>query len=75
MPQDDIDARLARVEANQAALANALKGGVAAISAKLDGIDGRLQQVESRSTSVGALAGGVMSVGVALIVSRLKTGA
>lgn len=72
---DDTHKRLARLEANQDTLAGALQNGVETLAAKLDRIDGRLTQVESRSTSFGAVAGGVMSVGVALIAARLKGGA
>ncbi|QLP96095.1 MAG: hypothetical protein HZY79_00475 [Rhodoblastus sp.] len=75
MAADDMHARLARLEASQAALGVAFEKGVAAIAGKLDGIDGRLRRVESRSTTLGAVAGGVMAVGVTLIAARLKGGA
>lgn len=39
---------------------------------RIDGIDGRLRVVEQRSAVVGAVSGGAMGVGVALIVEGLK---
>ncbi|AFL76220.1 hypothetical protein [Thiocystis violascens] len=41
---------------------------------KIDAIDGRLRTVETRSAINGAVTGGVMAVGIALIKSAL-TGA
>lgn len=40
--------------------------------AKLDSIDGRLRTVEQKAAVMGALSGGAMSVGVALIVEGVK---
>lgn len=39
---------------------------------KLDGIDGRLRAVELTSSVHGALAGGVVSIGVALLIEKTK---
>lgn len=45
----------------------------AAHGAKLDSIDGRLRHVERSSATHGALAGGVVSIGVALLIEKAKT--
>lgn len=41
---------------------------------KLDSINGRLHRVESRAATHGAVFGGVASVGIALIIEKLKRG-
>lgn len=40
---------------------------------KVDGMDGRLRVVEQRSAVVGAVSGGAMAIGVALIVESIKS--
>ena len=41
---------------------------------KLDGIDGRLRKVETRAAGTGALAGGIVAVGVQLLVNKITGG-
>lgn len=40
--------------------------------AKIDGMDNRLRKVETRSTMLGAGAGALVSVGVALMIEKGK---
>lgn len=40
---------------------------------RLDGIDGRLRQVEQKAAVAGAVSGGAMAVGTALIIEGIKT--
>jgi hypothetical protein len=42
------------------------------IDGRIDGIDGRLRSVEQKAAISGALSGGAMGVGVALIVEALR---
>lgn len=42
------------------------------VGARLDGIDGRLRRVEQKAALAGAVSGGVVAVGTALIVERIK---
>lgn len=67
----EIRERLARIETTQNHQDDVLKR----IDGKLDGIDGRLRGVERTSAAFGSLAGGIVSVGVALITARFKSGA
>lgn len=39
---------------------------------RLDGIDGRLRQVEQKAAVAGAVSGGAMAVGTALVIEGLK---
>ena len=39
---------------------------------RLDGIDGRLRQVEQKAAVAGAVSGGAMAVGTALIIEGVK---
>lgn len=42
------------------------------VNARLDGLDERLRDVEKKAAVSGALSGGAMSIGVALIIEGLK---
>lgn len=43
------------------------------VDGRIDKLDDRLRTVEQRSAQVGAVSGGAMAIGVALIVEALKT--
>lgn len=43
-----------------------------ALQASVNGLDGRLRTVEQKSAVIGAVSGGAMSIGVALIIEGLK---
>lgn len=43
-----------------------------AFNARLEGIDGRLRTVEQRAAVAGAVSGGAMAVGTALIIEGIK---
>ena len=66
-----IENRLAQVDviANEIA---AVKSHQAEHTAKLSGLDSRLRTVEVRSGVYGAVGGGAVALGVALIVERLR---
>jgi hypothetical protein len=49
-----------------------LKDGQDLTNQRLDKMDDRLRTVEQRSAAVGAVSGGAMAIGVALIVEGLK---
>lgn len=69
------DKLLLDVLQRQAAQEEVLKGlnaTSARIEAKLDTMDERLRSVEVRSAINGTVAGGVMSVAVAIISAKLK---
>ncbi len=40
--------------------------------AKLDGLDSRLRKVETKAAGYGAVAGGMVAVGVALLIEKGK---
>lgn len=67
----DIRERLARLEVGQQTTASAVRDGFDEMSSKLDKMDSRLRGVEIKSGSFGAVAGGVVSIGVALIMQKL----
>lgn len=46
--------------------------GQADTKEQLDNIDGRLRQVEQKAATHGALAGGVVAIGVSLLAEKLK---
>lgn len=48
-------------------------GNQTAHASKLDGLDTRLRKVETRAAVGGALSGGLVSVGVAIMVEKGKT--
>jgi hypothetical protein len=43
------------------------------IEKKLDGLDARLRKVENKAALNGAVAGGIISVGMAIAIEKLKT--
>lgn len=47
-------------------------GNQTAHASKLDGLDSRLRTVETRAATFGALSGGLVSVGVALMIEKGK---
>lgn len=47
-------------------------GNQEAQGTKLDGLDSRLRTVETRAATFGALSGGLVSVGVALMIEKGK---
>jgi len=57
----------------QQALASRMEQSDASLSSRLDKVDERLRTVEQRSAAVGAVSGGVMSVGMAIVIEGLKT--
>ncbi len=40
---------------------------------RLDSVDGRLRTVERKASVNGAVAGGIVSIGVAIAIEKLKT--
>jgi len=67
MPSEIIE-RLTRVETiqqGQTEILNKMDG-------KLDKLDERMRDAETRAASFGSLAGGITSVAVALIISKLS---
>lgn len=60
--------RLARIEAVLGSTTETLKR----IEDKGDAMDTRLRSVEIKSASHGALAGGVVSLGIAYVTAKLK---
>lgn len=50
-----------------------LQRHLVAQDARLDNIDNRLRAVEQKAAVAGAVSGGVMSVGVALLIEGLKS--
>lgn len=42
------------------------------LDGRIDGLDSRLRNVEVRSASYGAVSGGVMGIGMALLIEGLK---
>lgn len=53
-------------------IVQALRDGQVATNTRLDRMDDRLRLVEQRAAAVGAVSGGVMAVGIALITETLK---
>lgn len=49
-----------------------LHGAIGGVHAHMEKLDERLRAVEQRAAVTGALSGGVMAVGVALLVEGLK---
>lgn len=49
-----------------------IEGGNKALGERMDGIDGRLRTVEQKAAVNGAISGGAMGIGMALIVEGLK---
>lgn len=65
-----LDYQLGRI----AARLDAIEQGQERIQTSVDSIDGRLRTVEARAATLGTIAGGIVSVGVALITHTLKGG-
>lgn len=65
-----LDYQLGRI----AARLDAIEQGQERLQTSVDGIDGRLRTVEARAATLGTVAGGIVSVGVALITHTLKSG-
>lgn len=53
-------------------MVESLKAGQDLENQRLDKMDERLRSVEQRSAAVGAVSGGAMAIGVALIVEGMK---
>ena len=53
-------------------MVESLKAGQDLTNQRLDKMDERLRSVEQRSAAVGAVSGGTMAIGVALIVEGMK---
>ena len=53
-------------------MVQSLKDGQELTNQRLDKMDDRLRSVEQRSAAVGAVSGGAMAIGVALIVEGMK---
>ena len=51
---------------------DALVDKVDGVDGKLDGVAGRVGRLETRGAVHGAIAGGFMSVGIALLVEKMK---
>lgn len=76
-----ISAKLEAIEKHQksydpgavAAKLEAIKENQDRHEGKLDHIDGRLRSIETKSALTGGVAGGVMSVGIAMIMEFLKS--
>lgn len=43
------------------------------VTERLDGMDGRLRDVEKKSAVIGAVSGSAVSVGIALLIEGVKT--
>ena len=54
-------------------LVQALATGQDAMRSRLDAMDARLRHVEQRAAVSGAVSGGAMGVGVALLVESVRT--
>lgn len=54
-------------------IVSSLRDGQIQTNQRLDRMDDRLRAVEQRAAAVGAVSGGVMAVGIALITETLKT--
>jgi hypothetical protein len=54
-------------------IVQALKSGQDSLHSRLEAMDGRLRSVEQRAAVTGAVSGGVMGVGVALIIESVRS--
>ena len=63
--QDQTNERIAETNERIDALGTSL-------SQRIDGLDGRLRQVEQKAAVIGAASGGAMALGTALIIEGLK---
>lgn len=80
MPQDEnllllgeIKGQLSQVIENQKTNDEKLNTRLDKIDERFDNFDTRLRTVEQRAAVSGAVAGGLMSVGIALAIEKLKT--
>jgi hypothetical protein len=71
----DIRERLARIETRQEVHGEEIKKGFDALGSRFDGLDDRMRNVEVKSGVYGTVAGGVISVGIAYLSAKLKSGA
>lgn len=67
----DIRERLAKIETHVGLHKEMISEGFERIEGKLDGIDGRLKNVEIKSATFGTIAGAITSLGMSLIVSKI----
>lgn len=67
-----IHAMVQDLKAGQAVTNERLDSMGAQLNGRMDKMDDRLRTVEQRSAAVGAVSGGAMAVGVALLVEGLK---
>lgn len=51
---------------------DAMDGKLDDVDGKLDGVSGRVGRLETRGAVHGAIAGGFMSVGIALLAEKVK---
>lgn len=65
MADEELHRALGRIEGKIDALSELPK--------RIDGIDERLRNVEKQATINGAVAGGIVSIGLALAIEKLKT--
>ncbi len=69
MEQTDIAMLLGQLKGGQ----EVILANQAAQSKQLESMDARLREQERKSAALGALSGGIVSVGVALVVEGLKS--
>lgn len=67
----EIRERLARLEVGQENTTKAVDDGFKMMGTKLDAMDTRLRGVETKSASFGAVAGGIIALGVTLAKDAL----
>lgn len=70
--RDGQEATNARIEEQGRAINARMEAQGNAFNARLEGIDGRLRTVEQRAAVAGAVSGGAMAVGTALIIEGIK---
>lgn len=80
MPTDELNRAIGRIEGKMDLVIEKQKQSdeqqnarFDAIDNRLDGFDTRIRTVEQRAVVSGAVAGGIMSVGIALAIEKLKT--
>lgn len=69
----EIKGQLGQVIQNQKHHKEELTGRLDKIDERFDQFDGRLRTVEQRAAVTGAFAGGLVSIGIALAIEKLKT--
>jgi hypothetical protein len=70
----EVRERLVRVETLISQQGDLLKSMDAKLDARATALDGRLRDVEVRSGIFGTVAGGVISLGIAYVTQRLRSG-